>query len=45
MASARGSPELPVLCTQTAPFSNRTFQSTAQEWRTSVRSNNEDLVG
>lgn len=40
-----GSDKLPVLCTQTAPFSNSTVQDTGETWRVSVRANNEVLTG
>lgn len=37
--------ELPVLCTQSAPFTNTSYTDTSTEWQVSVHSNNEDLVG
>lgn len=37
--------KLPVLCTQTAPFSNSSVQDTDDRWRVSVRANNEVLTG
>ncbi|KAI1376724.1 alpha/beta-hydrolase [Hypoxylon crocopeplum] len=37
--------KLPVLCTQTAPFSNETFQDTSEKWQVTVKSNNEYLTG
>ena len=39
------SDKLPVLCTQTAPFSNGSTQDTGEEWQVSVRANNEVLTG
>ncbi|KAH7313420.1 crystal protein [Stachybotrys elegans] len=45
VVEAEASAELPVLCTQTAPFSDPSFQDTAEEWQTIVSSNNEELVG
>ncbi|KAI0902490.1 alpha/beta-hydrolase [Annulohypoxylon nitens] len=37
--------ELPVVCTQSAPFSNETSQDTAERWQVTVESNNETLTG
>ncbi|KAJ5694703.1 hypothetical protein N7536_005115 [Penicillium majusculum] len=37
--------ELPVLCTQSAPFSNSTFQNTSAQWQVTVHSNDEYLTG
>ncbi|KAI1212406.1 alpha/beta-hydrolase [Annulohypoxylon truncatum] len=37
--------ELPVLCTQSAPFSNGTSQDTSEKWQITVESNNETLTG
>ena len=37
--------KLPVLCTQTAPFSYADRQDTSEKWRVSVNANNEELVG
>jgi hypothetical protein len=36
---------LPVLCTQTAPFSSSTYQNNGSQWQVTVRSNNEYLTG
>lgn len=36
---------LPVLCTQSAPFSNETFKDTSEQWQVTVRSNGEYLTG
>lgn len=36
---------LPVICTQTAPFSNETFKDTSDNWQVTVRSNGEYLTG
>lgn len=36
---------LPVLCTQTAPFSNETFQDVSDRWQISVTANGETLIG
>jgi hypothetical protein len=36
---------LPVLCTQTAPFSNSSYQDTSPEWQVTVHSNNEYITG
>lgn len=37
--------KLPVICTQTAPYSNITFQDTSSKWQVTVKSNNEYLTG
>ncbi|KAI3336648.1 cholinesterase [Xylariaceae sp. AK1471] len=37
--------ELPVLCTQSAPFSSETSQDTSEKWQVTVHSNNEYLTG
>jgi hypothetical protein len=37
--------KLPVLCTQSAPFSNDSVEDTSEKWQVMVHSNNEDLVG
>ncbi|KAI1771328.1 alpha/beta-hydrolase [Hypoxylon cercidicola] len=37
--------ELPVMCTQSAPFSNDTFKDTSEKWQVAVQSNNETLTG
>jgi hypothetical protein len=36
---------LPVLCTQSAPFSNSSYQDTSPEWQVTVHSNNEYITG
>ncbi|KAM0812461.1 putative Carboxylic ester hydrolase [Seiridium cardinale] len=36
---------LPVVCTQSALFSNETFKDTSGDWQVTVRSNNEYLTG
>lgn len=37
--------KLPVLCSQSAPFSNVTAQDTGERWQVTVNSNNEFLTG
>jgi hypothetical protein len=37
--------ELPVLCTQSAPFSNSSYQDKDVRWQVEVSANNENLVG
>ncbi|TAQ85351.1 hypothetical protein B7494_g6314 [Chlorociboria aeruginascens] len=37
--------QLPVLCTQTAPFSNATFQDPSLQWQVTVHSNDEYYTG
>ncbi|CAG8083947.1 unnamed protein product, partial [Penicillium nalgiovense] len=37
--------KLPVLCTQSAPLSNSTFQDTSAQWQVTVHSNDEYLTG
>lgn len=37
--------ELPALCTQSAPFSNSTYQDTSSKWQVTIKSNNEYLTG
>lgn len=37
--------ELPVLCTQSAPFVNTSYTDNSTEWQISVYSNSEELVG
>jgi len=37
--------ELPVLCTQTAPYSNSTFADVDKRWQVQVESNNETVTG
>ncbi|KAH7417749.1 cholinesterase [Cadophora sp. MPI-SDFR-AT-0126] len=41
----KGSSRLPVLCTQTAPYSNSTFADISESWQVQVQSNNETLTG
>lgn len=36
---------LPVLCTQTAPFSNETFQDVSAKWQITTKSNGDSFVG
>ncbi|KAJ6044301.1 uncharacterized protein N7446_002496 [Penicillium canescens] len=43
--TASANTRLPVLCTQSAPHSNKTFQNTNSQWQVSVHSNNEHLTG
>jgi predicted GIY-YIG superfamily endonuclease len=43
--SASKDEKLPVLCTQTAPYTNSTFQDTSSKWQVNVRSNNELITG
>jgi len=43
--SASTNEKLPVICTQTAPYSNITFQDTSAKWQVAVNSNNEYLTG
>jgi hypothetical protein len=43
--TASANTRLPVLCTQSAPHSNKTFQDTNSQWQVSVHSNNEYLTG
>jgi carboxylesterase type B len=45
LAAADSSQRLPVLCTQSAPFSNGTTEDTSEKWQVSVHSNNEDYTG
>jgi len=40
-----GSQKLPALCTQSAPFSNSTYQDTNSRWQLTVESNSELLTG
>ncbi|KAI1104210.1 alpha/beta-hydrolase [Jackrogersella minutella] len=42
---ANSDAKLPVLCTQSAPFSNETSQDTSEKWQITVKSNNESLTG
>lgn len=37
--------QLPVVCTQSAPFSNETAKDTSERWQVTVHSNNEYLTG
>ncbi|KAI2462997.1 alpha/beta-hydrolase [Annulohypoxylon bovei var. microspora] len=37
--------KLPVICTQSAPFSNDTFQDTSEKWQITLKSNNETFTG
>ncbi|PMD26025.1 alpha/beta-hydrolase [Hyaloscypha hepaticicola] len=37
--------QLPILCTQSAPFSNSTYQNTSSQWQVTVYSNNEYITG
>ncbi|KAI1296158.1 Alpha/Beta hydrolase protein [Xylaria venustula] len=37
--------ELPVLCTNSAPFSYATSQDTSEKWRVTVQSNNDHITG
>lgn len=37
--------ELPALCTQSAPFSNQSYQDTSSKWQVTVHSNNEYITG
>ncbi|KAI1265181.1 cholinesterase [Xylariaceae sp. FL1019] len=37
--------EFPVLCTQTAPFSNTSFQDTSDRWHVTVGTNDEYITG
>ncbi|OQD87301.1 hypothetical protein PENANT_c006G08609 [Penicillium antarcticum] len=43
--TASANARLPVLCTQSAPHSNKTFQDRNPKWRVTVHSNNEYLTG
>lgn len=36
---------LPVLCKQTAPYSNSTFQDTSEQWRVTVESHSQRFTG
>ncbi len=45
ISSAHPDKRLAALCTQTAPFSNDTYQDTSERWRVTVRANNEELTG
>lgn len=37
--------QLPVLCTQTAPYSSKGVQDTSEKWRVEVEANNQTLSG
>lgn len=37
--------QFPVLCTQSAPFSNETYKDTSKKWQVTVNSNNQYLTG
>ncbi|KAI0382879.1 alpha/beta-hydrolase [Hypomontagnella monticulosa] len=43
--NTQSSAKLPVLCTNSAPFSNETSQDTSKKWQVTVTSNNESLTG
>jgi hypothetical protein len=45
ISNADENTKLPVLCTNSAPFSNSSFQDTSARWQVSVHSNNEYLTG
>jgi hypothetical protein len=45
ISQVKSSLELPVLCTQSAPFSNETTKDSSEKWQVTVRSNNEYLTG
>ena len=45
VAPEKGEVPLPVLCTQSAPFSTDSVKDTSEKWRISVQANNENLVG
>ncbi|KAH7382860.1 cholinesterase [Cadophora sp. MPI-SDFR-AT-0126] len=40
-----GDPELPVLCTQTAPFSNATYKNSSEKWQISVKTGGSLVTG
>ncbi|KAG4430270.1 hypothetical protein IFR05_014249 [Cadophora sp. M221] len=42
---ASGSSKLPVLCTQTAPFSNATYKDNSERWQISIKSGNGIVTG
>jgi hypothetical protein len=42
---ASANEKLPVVCTQSAPLSNSTFQDTSAQWQVTVHSNDEYLTG
>lgn len=37
--------QLPILCTQSAPYSNETYADTSEKWQVTVNSNNENITG
>jgi hypothetical protein len=37
--------ELPVLCTQTAPYSSKGVQDTSEKWQVELEANNQKLTG
>ena len=45
LVNKKVSTKLPVLCTQTAPYSNATFADVSQNWQVQVQSNNETVTG
>lgn len=45
ISQANPDTKLPVICTQSAPFSNGTSQDTSERWQIAVKSNNETLTG
>jgi carboxylesterase type B len=45
LVSSDESAALPVLCTQTAPFSDKTTEDKSEQWQIQVESNNEVLTG
>ncbi|KAF7719870.1 Carboxylic ester hydrolase [Penicillium ucsense] len=45
VAEAEADERLPVLCTQTAPYSTLKYNDTAPKWQVSVRSNDEQITG
>ncbi|KAI0841602.1 alpha/beta-hydrolase [Hypoxylon sp. FL0890] len=45
ISPAKPDAKLPVICTQSAPFSNETSQDTSERWQVKVTSNNETLTG
>ncbi|KAI1417669.1 alpha/beta-hydrolase [Hypoxylon sp. FL1857] len=45
ISQAKPDAKLPVICTQSAPFSNETSQDTSERWQIKAKSNNETLTG
>ncbi|KAK0741098.1 cholinesterase-like protein [Schizothecium vesticola] len=45
ISAADSASQLPVLCTQTAPFSRKGVQDTSEKWRVEVEANNQTLTG